>query len=459
MRGSALERHSTVDLAHGSSSLSRARDSKSKKFIRRIVIRLMHWRRHGRVVVLFFLLLGFFWLLLGRTYPYRDLDLDRPASASHERLRGTPRSAAGLPAARVNALRASYLQLLKQDNACISLAQTQQPNAQTEWQLHDLEVQNQSADLDTWNELHGDEPPVQTIWQRVDIKELKHAVANLPTNAWTRIGQERTNAVFLGRAVHMNHSKPGVESIHLIMSDNAAHNVYVFPWWWDENVSPFRKLVMRVLCEVMAPLGYGANTERHLLRVQLARMAPHSAINMHQDSGRWAEDAHRLHVPLIVPKEANGDGHYYFEVRIPNNSKSMKKGKRMVNAYLRNITVDEGLVFELNNVLAHRLSVGKDERVHLLVDFLENPLPPKRIVVLDRAQRCMYGKKDKLLFSRKQYGVDCSRNHTMVDEVKYELTTKDVTPQEVMDIIYGDEAESHMKQLIHDAPELFELSQ
>ena len=69
------------------------------------------------------------------------------------------------------------------------------------------------------------------------------------------------------------------------------------------------------------------------------------------------------------------------------------------------------------------------------------------------------GKKDKLSFSRKQYGVDCSRNYTMVDEVKYELTTKDVTPQEVMDIIYGDEAESHMKQLIHDAPELFELSQ
>ena len=158
--------------------------------------RLMHWRRHGRVVVLFSLLLGFFWLLLGRTYPYRDLDLDRPASASRERLRGTPRSAAVLPAARVNALRASYLQLLKQDNACISLAQTQQPNAQTEWQLHDLEVQNQSADLDTWNELHGDEPPVQTIWQRVDIKELKHAVANLPTNAWTRIGRNEPTQSF-----------------------------------------------------------------------------------------------------------------------------------------------------------------------------------------------------------------------------------------------------------------------
>lgn len=301
------------------------------------------------------------------------------------------------------------------------------PRADVE--LHDLVVQADSEDPERWFEMHKDPPPVQTIWGRVDVARLKRAVQALPPDAWTRPGQEKTNALFAGRAVQMSNSKPGVQSIHLVMSNNKATGVYVFPWWWDAELSPFRELVMEALCTAMAPLGY-ARLERHLLRVQLARMAPHSTIRRHRDSGHWARDAHRLHIPLLVPDPSKGGGHYFFEVFVPTPSSA--------SDVPMNLTVEEGLAFELNNVLTHRLSVGQDERVHLLVDFVEYEQPPDKIVVLSQGQRCMYVSGS----------VDCAKSYSIADEVRKELKDRpEMSYTEILRVIYGGTGPSYTKAL------------
>jgi hypothetical protein len=51
--------------------------------------------------------------------------------------------------------------------------------------------------------------------------------------------------------------------------------------------------------------------EQRLLRVQLNSMPPGSEILPHSDTGSYARNAHRIHIPLIVPQCVQ------FEQRLP----------------------------------------------------------------------------------------------------------------------------------------------
>jgi len=96
--------------------------------------------------------------------------------------------------------------------------------------------------------------------------------------------------------------------------------------------------------------------DHNLLRLQLARMTPGAAIKLHSDTGGWAQRSHRVHVPLV------GNDDVRFTVKHPS-------GEVLV-------PVDEGRVFELNNIYPHFVSNdGPHERIHLLIDYVENPIP------------------------------------------------------------------------------------
>lgn len=95
--------------------------------------------------------------------------------------------------------------------------------------------------------------------------------------------------------------------------------------------------------------------DHNLLRLQLARMTPGASIKRHSDTGGWAQRSHRVHVPLV------GNDDVRFTVVHPS-------GEVIV-------PVDEGRVFELNNIYPHFVSNdGPHERVHLLIDYVEHSI-------------------------------------------------------------------------------------
>ncbi|RZM14922.1 MAG: hypothetical protein EOP67_64260, partial [Sphingomonas sp.] len=83
-----------------------------------------------------------------------------------------------------------------------------------------------------------------------------------------------------------------------------------------------------------------------ILRVQIADLPPGAAIARHRDDSILAA-IHRLHVPLVT------NAGVVFEIDDAP------------------YTLDEGMVYELNNVVPHAVrNDGTERRIHLLVDML-----------------------------------------------------------------------------------------
>jgi hypothetical protein len=203
--------------------------------------------------------------------------------------------------------------------------------------------------------------------RRVDISPL---VAMLRSRAreglWDVDRAAASNAVLAGREDNMARYKPGVQTVHLVFSDQSASQCFHFPWW-DE----WKPVVMPLLDEILGWYGIPeAERESRIVRLQLARMGPGGAILKHSDTGRWASGLHRIHVPLITNKEV----HFLFQADGEGN--------------LVEIPVAPGAVFEINNVIPHQVhNSNHQERVHLLLDFAEQPLQCGR---LKPGQRCQY---------------------------------------------------------------------
>lgn len=136
--------------------------------------------------------------------------------------------------------------------------------------------------------------------RHVDIGPL---VAELTRSArqglWDVERAAASNAVLLGREENMARYKPGVQTVHLVFSDNAATQCYHFPWWAD-----WKPHVMPIISQIMGWYGIPEHEhEARIVRLQLARMGPGGAILKHSDTGRWATGLHRIHVPLITNPE------------------------------------------------------------------------------------------------------------------------------------------------------------
>lgn len=150
-------------------------------------------------------------------------------------------------------------------------------------------------------------------------------------------------------------------------SGSGSETCIVFPAW--RRLSP---TLLPLLDSLLgARLGY-TNLSRHIWRVQLNRMPPGSHIKAHVDQGSYSTLAHRIHVPLLVPKC----------IRFENLPISAQGGRvasasgsaASVRPEWREVPMREGEAFEVNNKLRHRvLQSGPYERVSVVIDVAELP--------------------------------------------------------------------------------------
>ncbi len=137
--------------------------------------------------------------------------------------------------------------------------------------------------------------------RHVDVDELVAAVhAGARAGLWDVDKAARLNAVLTGREDNMARFKPGVQTAHLVFSDQTAKTCFHFPWW-DE----WKPTVMPIISEILGWYGVPEHErEARIVRLQLARMGPGGAILRHSDKGGWAQGLHRIHIPLITNPEA-----------------------------------------------------------------------------------------------------------------------------------------------------------
>ena len=190
---------------------------------------------------------------------------------------------------------------------------------------------------------------LQVPYGQVDVRAVQAHLRAHPELFDTQVQRDR-NIFVDGRSGVLQRFKPGTGGFMLIFSGNDAKEAYTFPWWEE-----LRPLLEPVIGALLKPV-LGMDWDGHLLRVQFARMPPGSNIHKHVDTGRWVRKAHRLHIPIFVPKGT------LFEV------KASRDGE------FHPLDLREGYAFELNNRLPHRVentNAEGEDRVHLLVDFTE----------------------------------------------------------------------------------------
>ena len=205
---------------------------------------------------------------------------------------------------------------------------------------------------------------VQLLLYREDVSELKRMLLALPDEDWSEEVQRSSNAWLTGREKNLKQFKPNTSAIHLIFSDNAGNNVFEFPWYEER----FKDILEPMLRKIL-----GDDIES-IIRLQFARMAPHSDIKGHMDRGGYSEDGHRIHI--VVATSPN--------VEFAVCSKSCVP-----------LHVEEGMVFELNNRLHHYVkNQGDSHRIHLVIDVSEEHRTREK---LHKGQICSYGERGAIL--------------------------------------------------------------
>lgn len=210
----------------------------------------------------------------------------------------------------------------------------------------------------------------------VDVSALRAALQADPD--FCRETSQSDNAKLGGRKGNMDQFKPGVDSVHLIFSDYTGELVFKFPYFdkYESVLMPVLNGVMRDHFGIEEPM-------RHVLRLQFACMNPKSKILKHTDRGGWVQHGHRIHVPLVVPSSAAQRGDLQFVM--------MHEARGDIDVPLR-----EGAVFEINNGVPHRVNNDADTwRIHLLLDFAEEPVPAANHFTFAPGQECGYHSLDR----------------------------------------------------------------
>ena len=132
---------------------------------------------------------------------------------------------------------------------------------------------------------------------------------------------------------------------------------------WRQLSTVIRPLLNEVVGRRLGLVPSGA----HVWRVQLTRMPEGSEIVEHQDRGNYVQSAHRVHIPLVVPRCLR------FEYREVTERSWLE------------VPMRESVAFEINNRVPHRvLRKGPHERVTLIVDAAEKPC----VHTIEVAEQC-----------------------------------------------------------------------
>jgi len=205
-------------------------------------------------------------------------------------------------------------------------------------------------------------------YKKVDTESLKRYVLSLPPDAFTADAQEQ-NARLSGREANMQKFKPGVNTMNLIFSDRTGKEVFEFPFY-----ARFAAFIEPLLNELFTEQLGVQNPLSHVIRMQFAMMNPGSNILPHVDSGEWAINHHRFHIPLVVPSDRTQF------VMMPRIDEEVI------------VPLVEGQPFEINNAVQHRVkNDASTARIHLLIDFAEKPIPRSHRHVLAPGDVCEYG--------------------------------------------------------------------
>ncbi|BDA45004.1 hypothetical protein COCOBI_06-4830 [Coccomyxa sp. Obi] len=218
---------------------------------------------------------------------------------------------------------------------------------------------------------------VQLLLFSADISNLKAAILDQGEALWDAAEQRRSNAFLKGRAQNMQRYKPGTQEVLLMFSDKEGGSVYRFPYY-----DRFKNVMEPLLEQVL-----GRGDMAKVMRLLLARVLPGSLIRIHRDQGGYVERGHRIHVPLQA--DPSTLAFMSCPTAVPHAISPSVTASQALGQGCLPLQIEEGLVFEINNAVAHLVhNQGSTSRIHLIVDVAEHALLPPR--ALKPGQECAY---------------------------------------------------------------------
>jgi hypothetical protein len=198
-------------------------------------------------------------------------------------------------------------------------------------------------DVVTELKLERDQDKIVQKLCMLDVSAVRDKLTATWHDTFDKDLQNRTNARIDNRSQNMERVKPGVSDALFIFSDRQGDDIFHLPWL-DEWLPVLEEAVLK-------PLRIDLNT---IIRMQFARMSSGATIYKHTDRGMWVRYSHRIHVPLFT-----NNGIYFiaesprgFHLRIPSKV---------------------GAAYEFNNAVPHAVRNYGDDRVHLILDWAEEP--------------------------------------------------------------------------------------
>jgi len=183
------------------------------------------------------------------------------------------------------------------------------------------------------------------------------------------------NAIIKARSFE-NKIKLGATGMQLIFSSRSANEIYHFPWLNDW---------LPMLEErIFKPIGVPVN---RIIRMMFANMPEGSTINFHQDKNTWVQRAHRVHVPIITHQDI-----FFLSQIIAYDPETEESEKQILR-----VKSNAGEVYEFNNALAHAVRNLGSSRIHLIIDWTEEPIEESAIVKLSPGDLCAHDQTDGLV--------------------------------------------------------------
>ena len=185
---------------------------------------------------------------------------------------------------------------------------------------------------------------------RVDVSDLKRAVATLSEEQW-----DAENAAKPNRFGALDLTRHIV--FRFVSNFRDWRQSYDRPLWGE-----WQKILQPVLDVATAPYGYSRGAYP---RVMLARMAPGGIIHPHRDENAAAKWPHKIHVPLQT-----NEGVTFFVDGV---------GYRL----------EEGEAVEVNNMGVHAVeNKGDTDRIHLIFEYYDlDQTEPEWLKALQPAMR------------------------------------------------------------------------
>ena len=205
--------------------------------------------------------------------------------------------------------------------------------------------------------------PLFAMLGPVDITKLRNFLLDNWDYAWnafefTPIFRNRHSNLFL----NVRHSrvlfsyKTGLKTF---TDDSQFVHPFGFQLMRDTSVEMptawkfYRQTIIPILDTLFTRLNI-QNWEKNILRVQLNHIPANGQVLPHIDNGFYANNAHRIHIPLIVSK--------------------CIIFKQISKSTWREVPFKEGEMFEINNRRRHTVQqFGPYDRVTMIIDYLDRP--------------------------------------------------------------------------------------